>query len=66
MNEVLDSNVGKRRLRERVCENRVGLPIYDGSQNGTENQTKTRQVWSEIKNKNDIKVGSVAGGPPQT
>ena len=42
MNEVLDSNVGKRRLRERVCENRVGLPIYDGSQNGTENQTKTR------------------------
>ena len=40
--EVLEWNIGKCRLRGGVCENPVGLPMYGGSQNGTENQTKTR------------------------
>ena len=38
--------------------------MYRGNQHGTENQTKTRQVWSGKQNKNDIKVGSLTGGPP--
>ena len=59
--EVLESNVGKRRLRQKVRENRVGLPMYDSSQNGMEHQANTRQVWSGKQNKNDIKVGSVIG-----
>ena len=40
--------------------------MYDGSQNGMGNETKTRQVWSGKQNKNDIKVGIVTGGSPKT
>ena len=39
--------------------------MFGGNKNGTENNTKTRQVWSGKPNKNDIKVGIVTGGPPQ-
>ena len=31
--------------------------MYDGNQNGTENQTKTRLIWSGKQNKNDMKCG---------
>ena len=37
--------------------------MYDGSQNGTENQIQVGM--EQEKNENDIKVGSVTGGPPQ-
>ena len=38
--------------------------MRDGSQNGMENQTKTRKVSIEKQNKNDIKVRMVTGVPP--
>lgn len=40
---------------EGVCENPTGLSMSDGNQNGTENQAKTKKVWSGKRNKNDIK-----------
>ena len=39
--------------------------MYGGAQNETENQAERRQVWSEKRNKNDIELGSVTGGPLQ-